>query len=132
VLISGEGSHDHLRKPQIIVALIGVGAIIIAALIGIIPSLRDHKPAGDRKTASNIIAGTVVDERENTGIGQAAIVIAGRDEKYITDDAGNFRIEVGQDAPKTLRLYVSKRGYQTRDTTVTPPADSLVLQLHKQ
>jgi len=111
--------------------LIGAGAIIIAALIGLIPSLRNHKPVGERK-AGNIIAGTVVDERENTGIGQAAIIIAGRDEKYITDDAGNFRIEIGQDAPKTLRLYVSKHGYQTRDTTVTPPADNLVLQLHKQ
>lgn len=86
---------------------------------------------GDRK-AGNIIAGTVVDQEENTGIGQAAIVIAGRDEKSITDDAGNFRIEVGQDAPKSLRLYVSKHGYQTHDTTVTLPAENLVLQLHKQ
>ncbi len=120
-----------MRKPQIIAAWIVGGAAIIAALIGIIPSLRDHKPVQDRKI-STVIAGTVVDEQKNTAVGQAAIVVAGRDEKYITDDAGNFRIEISGDAPKSLRLYVSKPGYQTRDTTVTAPADNLILQLHKQ
>lgn len=117
-----------MAKPAIIAAWIGAGALIIAAvigaLIGIYPSLRNHQNGA-------VVAGIVVDQDDDRGIGQASITVAGRDETYVTDDSGNFRFEVGGDAPKSLRLHVSKSGYHTLDTTVTPPVEGLDLQLHK-
>jgi hypothetical protein len=115
-----------MRKPTIAEALIGAAAVIIAALIGIYPSLR-----GDRKT-ENFLAGIVVDRDTNRGIGQATIVVAGRTEEYVTEDSGNFRIELKGDAPRRVRLHVSKAGFEPLDESVEPPVENLVLQLRKQ
>jgi hypothetical protein len=108
------------------VALIGAAAVIVAALIGIYPSLRGHSSSGAT------IAGIVVDRDTNQGISQATIVIAGRDEQYTTEDSGNFRFEIRTDAPPSVRLHVSKNGFQPLDKSVALPAENLVLQLHKQ
>jgi hypothetical protein len=78
------------------------------------------------------IAGIVVDQDTNQGVGQATIVIAGRTEEYVTEDSGNFRIDLRADAPKRLRIHVSKSGFRPLDTSVEPPAESLVLPLHKR
>lgn len=78
------------------------------------------------------ISGIVVDRETNQGIGQALITLAGRTEQYVTEDSGNFRIDLPSDAPKRLRLHVSKTGFQPLDTSVEPPADNLVLPLRKQ
>src|SRR6266704_2614743 len=93
-----------MRKPAIAVAIIGAVALIVAALIGIYPSIRNQN-------SKSVIAGIVVEQPTNRGIGQATIVIAGRMEQYITEDSGNFRIELRTDAPKRLRLHVSKAGF---------------------
>lgn len=114
-----------VRKNSIIVAIIGAAAVIIAALIGIYPSLR-------KKTteAPTVLAGTVVERDTNRAIGQATIVINGRAEQAVTDDNGSFRIDIPAGAPSQLRLHVSKTSYQTLDTIVAP-GDNLVLPLHK-
>jgi hypothetical protein len=114
-----------MRKSPIIVAVIGAAAIIVAALIGIYPSLKDRR-------TDAAIAGIVVDQETNQGIGQARIAIAGRTEEYITEDTGNFRIDLRGNTQRRLRLHVSKTGFQPVDTSVEPPAENLVLQLHKK
>lgn len=118
-------SLTNMRRPTIVAAIIGAIALIIAALIGIYPSLSNHK-------TDTAIAGIVVDQDTNQGIGQARIAVAGRSEDYVTEDTGNFRIDLHGDAPKRLRLHVSKSGFQALDTSVEPPAENLVLQLRKQ
>jgi hypothetical protein len=113
-----------MRKATITAAVIGAVAIVVAALISIYPSIRNQ----GRKS---VIAGIVVEQPTNKGIGQATIVIAGRTEQYITEDSGNFRIELRADAPKRLRLHVSKVGFQPLDISVEPE-ENLVLPLRKQ
>jgi len=113
-----------MRKSTIVSAAISAIAVIAAALISIYPSLRDHK-------TDAAIAGIVVDRNTNQGIGQATISIAGRTEAYVTEDTGNFRIDLHGDAEKRVRLHVSKSGFQPLDTSVEPPAENLVLQLRK-
>ena len=113
-----------MRKPAIIVAIISGVAVVIAALIGIFPSIRSQN-------GKSVIAGMVVEQSTNKGVGQATIVVAGRTEHYITEDTGNFRIELRSDAPRRLRLHVSKAGFQPLDITVEPE-ESLVLPLRKQ
>jgi hypothetical protein len=114
-----------MSRATIIAAVITAIAVVIAAAIGIVPSLRDHK-------TGTSIAGIVVDQDKNQGIGQATIIIAGRTDQYVTEDSGNFRIEIRGDLPKRVRLHVSKAGFQPLDTSIEPPAENLVLQLHKQ
>ena len=114
-----------MRKATIIAAIIGAIAVIGAALISKGPSLRDHNPGA-------AIAGIVVDRDTNEGVGQARISIAGRTEDYVTEDTGNFRIDLGGSDPKRVRLHITKNGFQPFDTSVQPPAENLVLQLRKQ
>jgi hypothetical protein len=116
-----------MRRSAIIVAIITALGVVVAALISIYPSIRDKN-----RTTDIAIAGIVVDQDTNRGIGQAKIVVAGRAEEYVTEDTGNFRIDLRADTPKRLRLHVSKNGFQPLDTSVEPPAESLVLQLRKQ
>ncbi len=114
-----------MRKPSISEAIITAAAVIIAAFIGIYPSLR--KKATE---APAVLAGTVVERDTNRAIGQATIVVTGRAEQAVTDDNGSFRIDISAGAPPQLRLHVSKTGYQTLDTIVAP-AENLILPLHK-
>jgi hypothetical protein len=116
-----------LRKSAIIVASIGAAGVIIAAVIQIYPALLHPE-----KDTTAVVAGIVVGEGTNKGIGQATITLAGRPEKYVTEDNGNFRIEIRAKIPESLRLHVDKAGFLPLDTTTQVPAADLVLQLRKQ
>lgn len=113
-----------MRKPTLTQAIIGAAAIILAALIGIYPTMR-------RQNARPVVAGMVVEQATNRGISQATIILAGRTEQYITEDSGNFRIELQSDAPNRIRLHVTKAGFQPLDITVEPQ-ENLVLPMRKQ
>lgn len=108
-------------------ALITGMATIVAAFIVIYPLIRHGRGDG----GESVIAGIVVEQDTNRGIGQATITVAGRTEQYVTEDSGNFRIDLPTDAPKRLRLHVSKTGFQPFDMSVEAPAENLVLPLHK-
>src|SRR5690348_11507753 len=104
-----------MRKPTIIVALIGAIAVIVAALIGIYPQLRSRTTEEHK-----VLAGNVVEQGTNRAVGQALIVITGRAEQAVTDDNGSFHIDIPEGAPRQLRLRVSKSGFRTLDTVVEP------------
>src|SRR5690242_1176314 len=110
-------------RRSIIVALIGGVALIIAAFIGIYPKIRGGR------SGESVIAGIVVEQDTNRGIGQATITVAGRTEQYVTEDSGNFRIDLPTDAPRRLRIHVSKTGFQPLDMSVEAPTENLVLPL---
>jgi hypothetical protein len=118
-----------MRRISIIIAVIGAAAVIIAALINIFPSIRSDR---DQHRTGTAIGGIVVDQDTNQGIPQARISLAGRTENYITEDSGNFRIDVRGKGHEQLRLHVVKRGYIPLDTGVENPAENLVLQMRKQ
>ena len=125
-----------MRKPKakeaIIVAVIGAAAVIIAAVINKHPALREQG-SGPRPQAERVIAGIVVDQETNQGIGQARIVLAGRAEGYVTEDSGNFRIDLQGNVPGRVRLHVTKTGFLPLDTSVEPSGTNpLVLQLRRQ
>lgn len=111
------------RQATIIASIIGAAAVIIAALIGVYPTLRNKTTE-----APTVLAGTVVVQDTNQAVGQATIVITGRAEQAVTDDNGSFRIDIPAGALRQLRLRVSKTGFHTLDTTVAP-AENLVLPL---
>ncbi len=83
------------KDSAIKVALITAGGLIFAAVItGILnPSWWRSETPSVSKT-SLTVAGRVVDERTNLGIGQASISIVGRAETDVTEDNGNFRINL--------------------------------------
>jgi len=114
------------------VAIIGAAAVIIAAAVGAIlqPSWWKLAP---RPTVERVIAGTVVDEATNQAVGQAVVSIVGRTETYVTEDNGNFRIELHDALPEDgrVRLHVTKSGYAPYDKTVTPPNESLIVPLKR-
>jgi CarboxypepD_reg-like domain len=111
-----------------ILILTVVGGLIIWAIT------RHFDKAMPPSAASNwIIAGVVADSKTNASLPRAEVSIPGRLEKNITDDNGNFRIELPEDFPasKTLRVRVAKAGYKTRDESVTVPSDDLYVLLEK-
>jgi hypothetical protein len=80
---------------------------------------------------NGVIAGMVVDQQTNLGIGQATITVVGHSEQYSTEDNGNFRLDLLTDKSKVVRLHVVKSGYSPLDLTVRLPAENLTLQLRK-
>jgi hypothetical protein len=79
------------------------------------------------------VAGRAVDEASDDPIGQAAVTISGRAESYVTEDNGNFRIQL--DASTVLdhrvRIRVSKQNYLTWDGSVEVPGENLIIQLRR-
>ena len=117
-----------MKRQGTIAAWITAGAVVLTALIGIIPHyLRDGAPSGQ----STVIAGMVVNDKDNSPIGQATIVIAGQPGTYVTEDDGNFRIELRGKSSESVRLHVTKDGFRTYDGTVSPPVENFIVLLHK-
>lgn len=124
------------RNDRIAGIALGVALLALVAAWLVVPEFRRwvglDKHEAQNQAENKSISGIVVDQDTNQGIAQASIVIVGRTEQYVTEDSGNFRIDLPSDVPKRLRLRVSKAGFQSRDTSVEPPADNLILPLHKQ
>ena len=122
------------RNQAIIIASISAGAVIIAAIIGAILQPGWWRAESSHETkASLTIGGTVVEASTNRAIGQARISIVGRAETSLTEDNGNFRIELRSDIPKDeiVRLHVVKDGYHPSDETTTQ-TNTLIIQLRKK
>jgi hypothetical protein len=115
------------------IAIIGAAGIILAAIVGAVlqPSWWQREPSGVPRTSSTI-AGTVVDGTTNQDVGQATISIVGRAEKYVSEDNGNFRIDLQPSIPANaqVRIHVEKQGYMPYDGTTTP-TETLIIQLKK-
>jgi hypothetical protein len=123
-------------KRKTTVLTLVLAALGVAAAWLVVPEFRRltglDKSDIQGQTGKTSISGIVVDQNTNQGIGQALIVLAGRTEQYLTEDSGNFKIDLPTDAPKRLRLRVTKNGFQPLDTSVESPADSLVFALRRQ
>jgi hypothetical protein len=121
------------KESTVKTALIGAAAIIGAALIAAVlqPSWWRSDSSPTSRT-SFTIAGTVVDQTTNRGVGQANISIVGRAEKDVTEDNGNFRVELEAPIPKDgiVRIHVVKAGYMPYDGT-TAPTGTLIIQLRE-
>jgi hypothetical protein len=74
-----------------------------------------------------VVAGTVVDQATNLGIGQAAITVDGQ--TSTSEDSGNFRIVLPANAPDRVRLSVTRSGYFETDQSVAPPTHDLIVQM---
>jgi hypothetical protein len=77
-----------------------------------------------------VVAGTVVDQATNLGIGQATITVEGQG--TTSDDSGNFRIVLPGAHRDQVRLLVSKDGYMQLDRAVIPPTHDLILQMRRE
>ena len=120
------------RDKTIAAAWIGFAGLIIAAIITVVFGPAWWRPVS-APSQPLVIAGTVVDQVSNLGIGQATISLAGRTETYLTEDNGNFRIELRRlpSDDQHIRVHVTKDGYRPADETVTPTAENLIIQLKK-
>jgi hypothetical protein len=79
-----------------------------------------------------VVAGTVVDQATNLGIGQATVAIDGQGLTSISDDSGNFRIVLSEARIDQVRLSVTKGGYVKVDRSVVPPSHDLILQMRRK
>jgi hypothetical protein len=113
-------------------AWIGAVALIVAAVVGAIlqPSWWHRDPI---PSPVFTIAGSVVDQDSNRGVGQAQISVEGRSETYLTEDNGNFRFDLQGPFPAdgTVRLHVTKAGYLPADET-TKATERLTVQLGRK
>lgn len=73
-----------------------------------------------------VVAGTIVDQVSNLGIGRATIEINGR--SSTSDDLGNFRIVLPAAADRVM-VSVTHEGYFDAEQSVVPPTHDMVVQL---
>lgn len=119
------------RNQAIVVAVILASGTVIAAAVG--PILQHRWWRFERNSKTDfVIAGRVVDQMTNEGLGQANLSVAGRSENYVSEDNGNFRIELHGALPENgrARLLVTKPGYAPHDEAVMP-TESLIVALKK-
>ncbi len=79
-----------------------------------------------------IVAGTVLND-SNDPVGQATITVARGGDRYLSEDNGNFTLDLTGKVKESERveLRVTKDGYSPFDGTVEPPTDSFIIRLHK-
>lgn len=119
-------------------AWITAAAVLVAAVIGAIlqPSWWRHDVATAPTLTSSpsfTIAGTVVDQTSNQGVGQALVSIEGRAETDVTEDNGNFRIDLRGDLPSDdrVRIHITKDGYLPLDQS-TRSSERLTVLLKRK
>jgi CarboxypepD_reg-like domain len=124
VALFGAGNLSTLRK-----VLLGLIVFVIAFLV----SLFLTHPWKGTVAQHWVVAGTVEDETTREGVGQAEVSVDGVAAPYMTEDNGNFRIELNATArdSQRVRIKVSKAGYKNYEATVTPPKDNLTVLLRK-
>jgi hypothetical protein len=124
------------RADRIAAITLGLAFLALLAAWLVVPEFRRWVGLDKADVSSQVekisISGIVVDRETNQGVGQASITLAGRTEQYVTEDSGNFKIDLPSQMRQRLRLHVSKNGFQALDTSVEPPVDNLVLSLRKQ
>jgi hypothetical protein len=87
---------------------------------------RDNKPE-----VHLTLAGTIVDAATSNPIGQAAISLADMSEHTVSEDNGNFWLDLtGKISQPRIRVHVTKDGYSPFDGSVQLPAGGFVIQLH--
>lgn len=88
-------------------------------------------PTVPATTDTLTVTGTTVDAISNDSIKQAQITLVGRPESAVSDDNGNFRLELRThgEAQADLRLRVTKVGYEPYDSQITAPANGFVVPL---
>jgi hypothetical protein len=123
-----------MEKPtrNIIVALIGAAALVIAAAI---PSWLSGNKKETPTTLPNVqfykISGTVLDARTNDGVYNARISILGNTAFTHSDNNGFFTMEVSLEKPQVVNIRVSKDGFKQYEQAVTPPIENLPVMLRK-
>lgn len=124
------------KKDRVALVALIVAVLALPAAWLVVPEFRKwtglDRPEHGNNAVKNSISGIVVDRDTNHGIAQASIVLVGRPEQSVSEDSGNFNIDLPPDVLERLRLRVSKNGFEPLDTSIEPPADNLVLQLHRQ
>jgi hypothetical protein len=90
-------------------------------------------PTVSATTNTLAVTGTTVDAISNDSIKQAQITLVGRPESAVSDDNGNFRLELRThgEAQADLRLRVTKVGYEPYDSQITAPANGFVVPLRR-
>ncbi len=114
------------RKKKIICG----GLILLLALA--VSLFADHLPSLYSPKQHWVIAGRVEDEQTHAGLAKATVNVEGASASA-TEDNGNFRIELNGSVRKAprLRITVIKPGFNTSESTVTPPQDDYIVFLSK-
>jgi len=74
-----------------------------------------------------VVAGTIVDQATNLGIGRATITIDGQ--SSTSEDSGNFRIVLPRTVHDRVHVSVIRDGYFEADQSVIPPTHDLIVQM---
>lgn len=115
------------NRTQIVLAIIALVSAVLVALIQFKPLEKKENPLPVS------IAGRVIDEKSNP-VSRAEITITGRPERCVSEDNGNFTIDLNPPpADKQVRLLISKAGYDSVDQfALLPPANNLTILMKRR
>jgi hypothetical protein len=121
VFIIGTVKHWSIKKRIVYVVLI----VLLAWIVSFIAV--QHRTSRTRLA----IAGTVVDEISGDAIAQAMISLADGSQHDLSEDNGNFRLDLTDKATagQRVRIHVTKDGYSSFDGSVEIPAEGFLVRL---
>jgi hypothetical protein len=118
------------NRIKIILALIPVIGAIAVALISH-PWRKDVQPPKETNKMQYFLSGAIVDASSNNSIPQAEITIVGRNEQYVSENNGNFRLPF-KDSIGHVRIRVTRKDYLPYDKSYDLPSSDIIIQLkHK-
>jgi hypothetical protein len=96
---------------------------IIVALIPFYP----FRNSSNQKETERVFSGIVVERNTNEPVGQAEVSVVGVNQHYLSEDNGNFRLQIKNQ--KIVRIRVSKPGYKVADISYELPSEGNIIVL---
>jgi hypothetical protein len=96
---------------------------VIVAFIQFYP----FRSSSNQKETELVFSGTVVERNTNEPVGQAKISVVGVNQHYLSEDNGNFRLQIKNQ--KIVRIRVSKPGYKVADISYELPSEGNIIVL---
>lgn len=110
----------------------GISAAVIAAVSTILVSLIPiycSNPGKHLNESQKFIAGMITEGDTSKPISQAQITLVGRNESDISDDHGNFKIIFNDDKVITIKVIITKKGYNPVNLSFDLPRENVEIKM---
>ena len=129
---------NNIKVDKKIWAAIITGAVaIIVALIQFHPWDSNKQKeintiVENKEKKEKFLSGTVVEQVSNGSISGAIITIVGRNEQVTTNGFGNFKIDISDNDLSSVRIRVTKPGFNIYEGDFDLPYENIIIQLIKK
>jgi len=111
--------------------LAAVIAAVSTILVSLIP-IYCSNPGKHVEDTRRVIAGVITEDHTSKPIGQAQVIIVGRNESDISQDNGVFKVLINDDKVNTIKVIIIKEGYKPVHRSFDLPAENVEIRMIRE